>query len=347
MESTPRRLPAIPARMHRRARFAFAAPHVIATSLAVVVCAAAVGTIRPARAAIVERIVAVVGEQPILLTELRQRARPYLLKIYQSVPVPQQKVAEAEMYKELLQKLVDERVVSISADKLNVTVSTKEVDDAIRLKAADLKVPVAELLAEAAKQGLSEADYREEVRRELLFGKMLETRVRSRVRPTEDDAREYFLKLQMTERKQQNFRVSMIALALPEGIDSKPVRQLADKLVKQARVKGTDFGILAKQNSIDASAIKWGDLGYKTASAFGKGIDDAILRQPEGGVTEPIVSGGRILIFKVTERQKSQLPDYEEVQNIVLARVRDEMLQKQIKIWLDELKAGVYIDIRL
>src|SRR5262245_44285754 len=81
----------------------------------------------PAQAAIVERVVAVVGDQPILLTELRQRARPFLIKIYQSVPAAQQKVAEAEMYKELLGKLVDERVVSIAADKLNVTVTTKEV----------------------------------------------------------------------------------------------------------------------------------------------------------------------------------------------------------------------------
>ncbi len=300
-----------------------------------------------ARAAIVERVVAVVGEQPILLTELRQRARPFLIRMYAQVPVAQQKIEEARLYKELLQKLVDERVVSLAADKLNVTVTTKEVDEAVKLKAVDLKIPISELLSEAAKQGLSEADYREEVRRELLFGKMLETRVRSRVRPTEDDAREYFKKLQVEERKQQVYRPAMIALTLGDDVtQNKATRMLADQIVKQAR-GGSDFGALAKQYSVDASRASGGDLGFKTPNAFGKPIDDPLLRVDPGGVSEPLVSGSRILIFKIVERPKSQLPAYAEVKDIVYSKVREDMLQKQIKLWLDELKSGVYIDIRL
>lgn len=310
--------------------------------LAALVAAAADSPV--AQAAIVERIVAVVGEQPILLTELRQRARPYLIKIYTQVPPQQQKVAEAEMYKELLNKLVDERVVALAADKLNVTVTTKEVDDAVKLKAADLKVPVSDLLAEAAKQGLSETDYREEVRRELLFGKMLETRVRSRVRVTEDDAREYYKKLQVQERKQQTYRTSMIALPLDEG--DKAVRGLADKIVKAARA-GADFGALARQYSVDGTRDKGGDLGLRSPTAFGKAVDDVLIRLDEGDVSEPLVSGGRLLIFKITDRPPSQLPAYLEVREAVYNRVREEMMQKQIKVWLGELKSGVYIDIRL
>ncbi|MGZ3420865.1 MAG: peptidylprolyl isomerase [Polyangiales bacterium] len=292
-----------------------------------------------AHGAIVERVVAVVGDQPILLTELRQRARPFLIKIYQTVPPQQQKVAEAEMYKELLGKLVDERVVSIAADKLNVTVSTKEVDDAIKLKAADIKVSINDLLSEAAKQGLSEADYREEVRRELLFGKMLETRVRSRVRVTEDDARTYFHRLEVQERRTQPYHAAIITLPNES-------RALADKIVKSAR-SGADFGALAKQFSTDASRSVGGDVGSKTPSSFGKPLDEAILHLAQGEISEPIFAGNRLVIVKVVERAPSTLPKYADVKDIVMNRVRDEMLQKQIKVWLDELKTGVYIDIRL
>jgi len=317
---------------------------VLSAALVVVGLAAAAPV---ARAAIVERVVAVVGEQPILLTELRQRARPFLIRMYAQVPVAQQKIEEARLYKELLQKLVDERVVSMAADKLNVTVTTKEVDEAVKLKAADLKIPISELLSEAAKQGLSESDYREEVRRELLFGKMLETRVRSRVRPTEDDARDYYKKLQVEERKQQVYRPAMIALTLGDDLaQNKAARALADQIVKEARA-GADFGALAKKHSADPSRASGGDLGYKTPSAFGKAIDDPLLRVDPGHVSEPLVSGNRILIFKIIERPKSQLPPYAEVKDLVFAKVREDMLQKQIKLWLEELKSGVYIDIRL
>lgn len=329
-------------RRSRRPAVRLAVSALVASALSF---AAASGSERAADAAIVERVVAVVGEQPILLTELRQRARPYLLKIYESVPPAQQKVAEGEMYKELLGKLVDELVVAIAADKLNVTVTTKEVDDAIKLKAADLKVPIADLLSEAAKQGLSEADYREEVRRELLFGKMLETRVRNRVRVTEDDAREYYKKLQVQERRQQNVRLSILALNLGES-NGPAVRGLADKIIKAAR-GGADFASLAKQYSVDASSAKGGELGWKGPATFGKPLDDAILRLDPGEVSEPLVSGNRLVVFKVTERQQSTLPPYAEVRDVVASRVREEMLQKQIKLWLTELKTGVWIDIRL
>src|SRR5258708_14179715 len=85
--------------------------------------------VRPAGAIVVERIVAVVGEQPILLSELRQRSRPFLLRIYTEA---QQKGYgdewikrnEGDMFRELLGKLVDERLVSMAADKLNTTVTS-------------------------------------------------------------------------------------------------------------------------------------------------------------------------------------------------------------------------------
>ncbi len=297
-------------------------------------------------AAVVERIVAIVGEQPILLSELTQRARPFLLKIQTNVPQPQQAVAKAEMFKELLQKLIDERVVSVAADKLNVTVTTKEVDDAVKVKAADLKVGLTDLFAEAAKQGLTEADYREEVRRELLFGKMLETRVRARVRVTDDDAREYFKRLEVQERRGQSFRCSIITLDLGPGAN-KELRKKADAIVKQART-GTDFGKLAKEHSTDVSRDKGGDLGTRGVGAsMGKAIDEPVFRLDAGEVSEPLVSAGKLYIVKVTERPPSQLPPYADVKDIVISRVREDMLQKQIKVWLDELKAGVYVEVRL
>jgi peptidyl-prolyl cis-trans isomerase SurA len=308
--------------------------------------AAGIAFTSPAPATVVEKVVAVVGDQPILLSELNQRARPYLIKIYSSVPKPQQDVAIAEMRGELIKKMVEEHLVAIAADKLNVSVTTKEVDDAIKLKAADEKKTVADVIADSNKMGMSELDYRDEVRRELLFGKMLETRVRGRVRPTEDDAREYYKKLQVQERRQQTFRASILVLALPAGQGGEQARALADAIVKQAR-GGTDFSFLVRKYSVDATRDRGGDLGWRQPGGYGKAIDEAILRLDRGEVSEPLVGTSTIMIVKVTDREPSQIPEYDRVRREVFARVNDELMQKQIKIWLDELKQGVFIDIRL
>ena len=57
--------------------------------------------------------------------------------------------------------------------------------------------------------------------------------------------------------------------------------------------------------------------------------------------------GNKLVILKVTWRPTSQVPKLDDVHDIIAAKVRDEQLQKQIRLWLDELKQGVYIDIRL
>src|SRR5664280_2990320 len=46
-----------------------------------------------AMATIVERVVAVVGERAILMSDLRERARPFLVRIHQELPAGAQRAA--------------------------------------------------------------------------------------------------------------------------------------------------------------------------------------------------------------------------------------------------------------
>ena len=88
-----------------------------------------------------ERIVAVVGERPILLTELRQRARPHLYRIAASTQNPTQAAAaESEMFRELLTRIIDERLEEQAADKAHLTVTPEEVDNGIKQVAAQARI---------------------------------------------------------------------------------------------------------------------------------------------------------------------------------------------------------------
>src|SRR3954463_16404577 len=158
---------------------------------------AGVSLARPADASIVERIVAVVGERPILLSELRQRGRPHLWRIAASTQNPTQQAAqESEMFRELLNRLIDERLEDTAADKAHLTVSPEEVDAGIRQGASQKNLKPQDVINEAKKQGLTEQDYRDEIRRQVLEGKLIQLRVRGRVRVTEQDARAAYVHAQ-------------------------------------------------------------------------------------------------------------------------------------------------------
>ncbi|MEQ9317600.1 MAG: hypothetical protein RIF41_00525, partial [Polyangiaceae bacterium] len=56
--------------------------------------AVALGTLAPtSEAVVVERVVAVVGEKAILLSDLRRRARPFLVRLYAQIPSGPQRAA--------------------------------------------------------------------------------------------------------------------------------------------------------------------------------------------------------------------------------------------------------------
>lgn len=138
-------------------------------------------TSREAQASITERVVAIVGERPILLSELRQRARPHL-RHYAAA-----ETTESEVLKAILQRMIDERLEETAAARANIVVTPDEIDRALQAIAARGQITPAQLVKEATNQGLTEQEYRDELRRQILEGKLVQLRVRVRV--TEDDAR--------------------------------------------------------------------------------------------------------------------------------------------------------------
>ena len=119
-----------------------------------------------------DRIVAVVGDHVLLLSELQGRARPFTDKL-KEVPDKDRGGLEKRLMRELCERMVDEVLEVDAAEKLHITIADSEVEDGLRNIAAQNGVDVKTVLGEAARLGLSEPEYRNELRRQLLEGKLL------------------------------------------------------------------------------------------------------------------------------------------------------------------------------
>src|SRR6185503_13182128 len=143
---------------------------------------------RTASASVVERIVAIVGERAILLSDLRERAQPFLAQVHAQVPPgAQRNAAISQLYKGLLEKMVDEEIEQKAAVQAKVTVTPREVEEALSRVAQQNAVTVEKLLSEARRSGLDDTAYRDELRRQLLQTKLINVRLQGRIRVTEDD----------------------------------------------------------------------------------------------------------------------------------------------------------------
>jgi len=312
----------------------------------------------PAQGTVAERVVAVVGEHAILLSDMRLRARPYLLQIHQRAPSGAQlAAAESDLMRQLLQKMVDERVEQQAAEKAHVSVTSDEIDNGLRNVANQQNITIERLMEEAAKTGLSAQEYRDEVRRQILEGKLLQLRVRGRVRVTEDDIKAMYAKLRQDERSRLGYRLSWIVLRVPpdsSGGARADREDLAQRIAATARAgvdnrgNRVEFESLVRAFSDDApSRLASGDLGHHKPGDLAQPIEDEVAKLELGGVSAPFKYKGDLVIIKLTARDSSQLPGLDDVRDELLQRTYAEQMDKARKQWIEEMRHGTYVDVRL
>ncbi len=310
---------------------------------------AAVSVAPTADAIIVERVVAVVGDRPILLSELRGRAKPNLLRLMaQKVDPNFHAAAETEIYKEFLTRMIDERLEEVAADRAHLSVAPEDIDAAIERIAANAHVRPHDVILEVRRQGLSEQDFRDELRRQILDGKLVELRVRPRVRVSDQDSRAAYQRYRQEIVDQHPVDLRILALRLTS--DAAARTALANQIVQQAR-HGADFCKLVALYTEDTETKgTCGSRGPQPMAALVPQMQEAIKTMKPNEVSDPMVvsspgAGDAIVIVQLLS--EPQVPSFDQVKNEMWQRAMMDGIERQRKLWLQELRRGVYIDVRL
>lgn len=338
-------------------------PSRLARAASLATALAALALTAPASAVVVERVVAVVGDEAILLSQLRHRGEPFQRLILKQVPAGAQRAgAESQMYRDLLQKMIEEELEEQAAAKAKIAVSAEEVDGAIRTLAQQQGMSVADLIRTIEqKSGITELEYRDEVRRQVLEGKMLSLRVKGRVRITEEEVRSAFQRALRDERERREYRPAWIVLRVLPGSSQQAIAErerLAAELTARARA-GEDFATLVKQYSDDSGTRELGgDLGLrapqKAQSAIAgrrpvlaRELEDVILPLEPGQTSDPVRYGPDIVIVQLLSRQPSRYTDLEAARPELMQRLQNEILLREKTSWIEDLKRRTHVDVRL
>ncbi len=299
-----------------------------------------------AKATIVERVVAIVGDSPILLSELRKRTDPFSKNLPGSAS--ERTAAKSRLFTEMLDRMVDEELLRRAASKAQVTVSREEVQAAIGRVARGNGVSVEELLAEVERSGVSPAQYRVELRRQLLDAKVINLRLQGRIRVSEDDVRNEYEALLAAERRQLPFRAAEIRIQIPAGAGgAKSALAEARRLASEAR-RGGDFSELSRTHSTDPETQQSGGLlPSMQPGTLPEELDSMLLRLEVGEVSAPVRSGNDYVVLKLVERDPSQLPPFEQARGQLEQRVQLRKMEKARRRWLDGLRKRTHVEIRL
>jgi peptidyl-prolyl cis-trans isomerase SurA len=297
-----------------------------------------------ARATVVERVVAVIGDHAILLTDLKARAEPFLVQVTQTVPPgAQRSAAISQVYKGVLDKFVDEELEERAAIEAKITITSKEIDDAIGRVAAQNQITPQKLMTEAAKTGVTEAQYRDELRRQLLQAKLVNVRLQGRIRVTDDDLKLAYHKLVLEERQKLDLHAAWIVIHA--GADNSG-RGLAERVAEAARTE--DFARLARDFSRDtATSNKGGALPQTKLTELPPSVARASMGLEVGESSPPIAVDGDYVIVRVNARDVSQLPNFEDARRELGDRVYMDKMAQARRTWLDGLRRRSHVEVRL
>jgi peptidyl-prolyl cis-trans isomerase SurA len=296
---------------------------------------------------VVDRVVAVVNEDVILMSELQEATLLYLRDSKEAAPTGAQD--RERLLQKVLDRMVDHRLQVQEARRDRVEIGEDELvsvmDDFVKRNGGDR----ARIEEQLRAQGLSWDIVRRDIRDSLLAQKARARRIGRRAIVTEAEVDAHLAenrpKLE-TDLKYHSRHIAVLAQPAGSPAAWEKAKAEIDALADRAR-QGADFAELARAHSQDGSASSGGDLGWLKPGELDPMFEGPILKLKKGETSAPIKSANGYHLFRLEDREEltpemvAQLR--QQVRDILVQRKAQERLED----WLQGLRKRALIAERL
>jgi peptidyl-prolyl cis-trans isomerase SurA len=297
------------------------------------------GSLVAVQAEVANRIVAVVNNDIITWVELQK-------KVGQLLP-PGSPPPKAEVQKQVLFQLIDEKLMASQIRKLNLQVSKEDIDKAVNRIRNDQGLNNPEAFAAAlAKEGMKEEDLRARLKDQILRFRLISLEIGSKIIFSADQINAYYLKNRSKFEGGERLRLAQISILNSDYPSPEAARAKIEEIAVLLR-QGESFGSLAIKFSRDPSAAQEGDLGFFPVAEIDPTLA-AALASLKPGETTPVMSipEGWSLVHLV-KRETTKAAGLEEVRDQIQEMLYQEEVESRAGQWLLKLRERSSIQILL
>jgi parvulin-like peptidyl-prolyl isomerase len=268
--------------------------------------------------------VATVNGEKIYLEEYRARLGDR--KGLFSLPALQDENGKRRrLEEEILDALITEKMILQRARELGLSVSETELEARLLEIRGDYGENFFDLLV---RQNVQYDEWREAMKKEMLFEKLVAADVHAAIRVSEDEAEDYFQEHPDFCRSGARVRASQIVTP-----DLDQAREVEERLEK-----GEDFASLAKAFSIGPEAVRGGDLGLIVHDTMPEPLDKTLFTLPLNKTSSIVKSAYGYHILKVTDIQPARVRSFAECRQELLEVLRTQKEEAAFRAWLNKLK---------
>jgi len=280
----------------------------------------------------VDKIEAVVNQEIILtsdLTRIEKEIKKQYKESNKTLP------ADIDLQKQLLDKLINDRLQLQIADKIGLHINDAQLNQTLKQIAADKGLTLAQYQQQLEKNGESYRAFTDNIRDELTINEIRQIQVRRRINISDQEVEQMIDRLNEQGEKTTQFHFVHILLKV-DSSNSIAEQQAIDKQAKQllAKIKqGEDISALAAKYSQGPKALQGGDWGWLTINElptlFSQRFDKT--KTQKGDIIGPFRSKLGLHIIKIVDKKGSQ--------NVITTEVKARHILIKSNIILSDQKA--------
>jgi peptidyl-prolyl cis-trans isomerase SurA len=280
-----------------------------------------------AEVVLLDRVAAIVDDNIVLQSELEQRTANIYRQIQQSGTEPP---AAEIVKKQVLERLILERLQLNIGDKVGVRIADQEIDQTIVRIAASNNISVEDYVAQVHASGETMAKIRQEIANEMIIMQVQQGTVMRGIQISEQELNNFLNSEEGKLVTSPDVLIGQILLSAPSTATVDELESIKNKLseITQQLAEGADFKQLAIANSDDQSALEGGDLGWRKLAQLPLLFSESLENLEPEQVSEPIRSGAGFHLLKLYERKGGgeQLIEQHFARHILLTpnQIRDE-----------------------
>ncbi|HDR46184.1 MAG TPA: hypothetical protein ENN94_00620 [Geoalkalibacter subterraneus] len=251
---------------------------------------------------------------------------------------------------QVLEQLIEQKLVNQRVRELGLKVSEAEVEEAIDDVVKQNNISRDQLRQALSAQNLSFNDYREKLRQQILRFKLIGREVQSKVEVSEREVRDYFRENIDSFRGEPNVSLSYLQFAIPRdsligNTQVEEIRERAREALALLR-QGEDFYSTIFVYSTDDN-VDGGDLGTFTREELRPSFARAIEGLEEGEVTDLIETPEGLFILRVEERHPGPIRRFDTVKGEIREQLLSQDREQRFQEWSRTLKEIAHIEIRI
>ena len=287
-------------------------------------------------------IVAIVNSEPITNGELRievARLAQQLAQARRPQPSP------TELTRVVLERMIGDKAQVQLAREMGLRVDEAMIDQAELGVAQQNRIDLKELRQRLAADGLSVAQFRGQLRDQLLLSRVREREVDARVRVSDAEVDQFMRDGQASSNAEsQEINIAQILVAVPESATPAQLTALSAKAqsaVTRARAN-EDFAALARELSDAPDGANGGQMGLRVADRLPPLFVEATKNVAQGAVTDVLRSGAGFHVLKVIEkRSPGALMITQNRARHILLRSTSQLNETQARDKLNDIKRRV------